>query len=114
MMPNLFLLPFQALKNSTAPSFESTASTTAVLLALESTSVREWQFPTSRAVRLAEKTGADYYVKFGTSDVVAASTNSMLALGGTVELHRIEAGQSHMSLYSSTDVTVNITLGTGS
>ena len=113
-MPNLFLYPFQALKNSTAPSFESTADNTAVLLALESSGLRQWQFPTSRVVRLAEKTGADYYVKFGTSDVVAASTNSILMLGGTVELHRVEAGQSHMSVYSSTSITVNITLGIGS
>lgn len=113
-MPNLFLLPFQALKNSTAPSFQSTADNTAVLLALESTSVREWQFPTSRVVRLATKAADDYYVKFGTSDVVAASTNSILMLGGTVELHRVEAGQSHMSVVSSTDVTINITLGVGS
>jgi hypothetical protein len=112
-MSLLYLSLFHALRNSTAPAFQSTASDTAVLLALESTSLREWQFATSRAVRLAEKTGADYYVKFGTSDVVAASTNSMLILGGTVEAHRVDTGQTHISLYSSTDVTVNICLGTG-
>lgn len=112
-MPNLFLYPFQPLKNSTAPAFESTADNNAVLLPIESTGIREWQFPTSRAVRLAEKTGADYYVKFGTSDVVAASTNSMLVLGSAVEIFRLEAGQSHMSIMSSTSITVNITLGVG-
>ena len=113
-MSNLYLYPFQPIKNSTAPSFSASGATAAALFAIETSALREWQFPTSRALRFAELTGGDYYVKFGTSDAVAASTDTMLILGGTVEVHRVEPGISHISIWSSTNVTVNVTLGHGS
>ena len=113
-MANLYLYPFQPIRNSTAPSFSASASNASALFLIESTGLREWQFPTSRALRFAEITGGDYFVKFGTSDAVAASSDTMLVLGGTVEVHRVEAGISHIAIFSSTSVVVNVTLGHGS
>ena len=112
-MPSLFELPFQPISNSTAPAFNSSALTAAALYAIESTSLREWQFPTSRSLRIAEMSGADYYIKTGSSDSVAASTNSMLMLGRSVEVIRLDQKDTHISIMSSTTVTVNVTLGYG-
>ena len=110
---SLYAQAFQAITNTTAPAFMATASDVAVLYSIESTGLREWQFPTSRVVRLAEAAGVEFWVKFGTSDSVAASSNSLMFLGGAAELHRITAGQSHFSIVSTATVTVNVTLGYG-
>jgi hypothetical protein len=99
--------------NSTAPSFNSTADATAALYALESTGAREWQFASGRAVRVASKASDDYHIAFGTSDIVAASTANMAVLGGTVETFYTNPSQSHISIVSSTFVTVNVTIGHG-
>jgi len=84
--------------------------------ALSSTALnRYWKSgPGSRAVRLGCKETGDYYVSFGTSDAVAASTDSFVMLGGTVEIFTpIHPGITHIALFSSTSVTVNVTLGYG-
>lgn len=115
-MPQLFDYPFQPIRNSTAPSFNSTGGDNASTLnAFESSGLREWdKGPDGRAVRFAESSGVDYFVNFGTSDIVAASSDSMFVLGGTVELFRIQPGQTHMALISfSTVAEVNITIGYG-
>ena len=112
-MSQRHLLPFNQIV-STAPSFEATLDNTSSALALESTSLREWRGPTGRAVRLATRTADDYSVNFGDSDIVAASSDSILVLGGTVELfHPVKPSYTHIAIVSSTDVTVNVTLGYG-
>lgn len=98
--------------NSTAPSFESTSGSSG-LYALESTTVREWVGTSGRALRIASKAADDLYVNFGSSDIVAASTNSILILGGTVETFRVDPGNSHLMVFSTTDVEANFTLGYG-
>lgn len=98
---------------STAPSFESTAGSSG-LYAFASTAIgRVWSGASGRAIRLASKAADDYYVNYGSSDIVAASSNSILILGGTVESHRIDPRHTHLMVFSSTTVTVNITLGYG-
>lgn len=107
-------LPFYPVP-STAPSFLATLSTVSSAQAMESTSVRDWQGPTGRSVRLSETSGVDYNVQIGTSDVVVTSTASMLILGGVVEVFRVNPGQTHIALMTqSTQISnVNITLGYG-
>ena len=100
--------------NSTEPGFNSTANDTASLLTLESTAVnRYWRGPSGRAVRVASKASDDFFITFGSSNAVATSSGGELVLGGTVEAFWVSPSQSHMSLVSSTDVTVNVTLGYG-
>lgn len=115
-MTNRFQLPFRPVE-STAPSFEvALTSANSTANALESTAIfRYWRHgPGSRAIRLATKTADDYYVSFGSTLAVAASTDSMLLLGGTVEIFDpIRPGITHIALQSSTDVTVNVTIGHG-
>ena len=109
---NRFQKAFEAI-NSTAPAFNVSVTNTSTANALESTGSREWDGPGSRTIRLASGTAADYYVQFGNSSVVA-STLSMLFLGGTVEIPSpIKPGNTHIAMYSSTDITVNVTLGYG-
>ena len=104
---------FQSVK-STEPSFDVTFDSTAVLTKLESTGTgRVWQGPSGRSVRLSCSTAADYHVAFGSSLAVAVSTGSPLYLGGTVEGYRPRAGDTYISMVSSTTVTVNVTLGYG-
>ena len=103
---------------STAPAFEAQSSfTNAQLHALQSTAIgRQWAGPSGRAIRLAESSGLDYFAVTGTSDVVAASTDSILFLGGTVETIYPNPKDTHISLLSlstSTAPAVNITLGYG-
>jgi len=105
--------PFHPLVNATDPSFNTSALVAAALYALESTGTRIWQGPGSRSVRLCVPGSTAYYAKFGTSDVVAASTDSMLVVGPGPEIFEVSPSQSHVSLFSSTNVTVNITLGVG-
>lgn len=114
MPSNLFNYPFQPILNSTAPAFSSSFDDTALLVVLESTAIpRQWQHVGGRSIRFAESSGVDYYAKLGTSDVVAASSDSAKILGGTVEVWRVQPNQTHISLYSSTLAIVNITLGVG-
>lgn len=113
-MASMYLYPFQPIQGTTAPAFSSSAlETGAALYALESTGVREWRYPTSRAIRLTEFSGGDYFVVTGTSDVVAAVGTGMGVLGGVSEVFRVEAGITHISIVSSTTVVVNVCLGTG-
>lgn len=108
--------PFYPLDNSTAPSFNSTANeAVAALYALAST-VRVWQGPSNRAVRLTTNgTTEDFYFKFGTSDAVAASTDSTFVPGGVPVVVYVNPSQTHLSLVSagSTIGSVNVTLGYG-
>ena len=99
--------------NSTAPAFNVSVTNTSTANALESSGAREWDGPGSRTIRLVSGQATDYYVQFGTSSVVA-STLSMLFLGGTVEIPSpIRPGFTHIAMYSSTDMTVNVTIGYG-
>ena len=100
--------------NSTAPSFNSTSlDSTAALYALESTGAREWEFASGRAVRVVGKQSDDYHIAFGTSDVVATTTVHQAILGGTVESFFVIPSFTHISIVSSTDVVVNVTVGYG-
>ncbi len=108
---------FQPIRGSTAPSFNSTTNTASSANALQSTGLREWDMgPSGRSVRFAESSGVDYFVNFGDSGIVAASSDSMKVLGGAVEIFRIQPGQTHVAIRSvdgSTAAGVNITLGYG-
>jgi hypothetical protein len=110
---------FHRVVGTTAPSFtmgatDVFASTASVL---ESTALgRQWQGPSGRVVRLAEDKGIDFHVNFGTSTIIAASTDSMLVLGGTVEDFKVEPSDTYIAIKSvstSTGAVVNITLGYG-
>lgn len=114
-MPNRFQFPFHHIA-STSPSFEvSLTGADSTANALQSTGLREWSGPSSRAVRFATRTADDYLAVFGTSDInVGGSTDGMLILGGTVEVIQPTSPRfTHIALQSSTDVTINITLGYG-
>lgn len=116
-MTNLAFYPFQAVKGSSGPSFESTLGSSAAIYALESTGLREWQLPSARVIRVASKDSADFYIKVGSSleaAAVNATGTSQLILGGTVEVIRVEPGQTYIGIASSTSVTMNVTLGIGS
>ncbi len=109
------LQPFQTI-DSSETSFEVTIDSTSVATLLESTAVnRYWKSgPGSRSIRLATKTADDYYFQVGSSLVVAASSDSTLLLGGTVEIfNQIKPSNTYIALQSSTDVTINVTLGYG-
>lgn len=105
---------FTPVGNSSECSFSLSVSAGATKVAFESTGKREWSGPSGRAVRLSNTDGLDAYVKFGTSDAVAASTDSMLVLGNTVEVFPIHNPRfTHLCVYSSTSPTINATLGYG-
>ena len=97
---------------STGPGFNSTLDSSGIFK-LESSGIRSWQFPTSRAVRVASMGSDDFSLIFGTSLVVYSTAVGTLVLGGTVELFRVTPSQSYVALQSSTDVAVNFTLGYG-
>jgi len=112
-MPSKFSFAFHTIE-STAPSFEVTINDTSSAVALESSGLREWGTPANRVVRFATRTADDYLVKFGDSNAVAVSSDSMLMLGGTVEVHQLtRPSVTHIALVSSTDVTISCTLGYG-
>ncbi len=93
-------------------SFNTTAGSSGLYAVGAST---DWTGPANRAIRFSSmESSADYYVAFGTSNVVAASSNSMLVLGGTVESFYLTPTQTHAMVFSSTTVIVNITGGYGS
>ena len=116
-MPLRYDLAFAPAINSTEPSFTVTLSTLSSAHAFETgTTLRSWEGPTGRSIRLSETSGVDYKVQFGTSDVVATSSGSMLVLGGAAELFTIQAGQTHVAFIkdSTTDISdVNVTIGYG-
>lgn len=99
--------------NSTEPSFNSTLGSSG-LYALESSDTgRIWQGPSGRAVRFASKAADDFFVAFGSSDIVATSSGGILVLGGTVETFYSRSKFTHAMVFSTTDVAVNITPGYG-
>lgn len=107
--------PFYPLDNSTAPCFNSSAlGSTATLYALANSSERIFQGPSNRAIRVASQgSSAAYYVKLGSSLVVAASSDSLLVLGGVPQVLYVEPSQTYVSFVSSTTVTVNVAVGYG-
>jgi hypothetical protein len=108
------LKPFQALTNTTAPAFSSSAlGSTSHFYSLESTGLREFQWPSNRMVRVVGNPDVPYTIKFGTSDVIAASSNSALAWGKNPEVFTVDTAVTHVSVVSSTTITVNFTLGQG-
>lgn len=109
---------FRIIHKSTAPSFTmgSTSVFDSTSTSFESTDIREWQGASNRTFRVSEKAGIDYYLNYGSSDVTAASSDSLHMLGGTVETFYVEAWRTHVAVKSastSTGVQVNITLGYG-
>ena len=113
-MASRFQFPFHPIE-STAPAFEQFVDSTAVVVALESTGLREWGSPLGRVVRFATRTADDYLVSFGGSGADANSSDSMLMLGGTVEVINLQRPTvTHIALKSSTDTTISVTLGFGS
>lgn len=106
--------PFRTIRGTSDISFNSSENSSAQLLALQSSALgRVFPGPSSRTVRLSNASSLDYHVKFGSTLVVAESTNSMFLLGGTVETFHVEPGQSHISIVATADAIVNITLGHG-
>ena len=114
-----FVYPFHRVFGTTAPSFEAGATDVFASTAsvLESTALgRRFQGP-NRIVRLSEDKGIDYHINFGSSTVVAASTDSILVLGGTVEAFKLQPSDDYIAVKSvstSTGAVVNVTLGYGS
>lgn len=105
--------PFYPIENSTAPSFNSTAGSAATAYVLEST-LRVWQGPSNRAVRTTNiDSSAAYYIKLGSSTVVAASSDSFLCVGAVPSILFVAPSQTYISITSSTTVTVNVTVGYG-
>jgi hypothetical protein len=105
---------FQALTNTTAPAFSSSAmGATSHIYALESTGLREFQWPSNRAVRVHGTPDVPFSIKFGPSTVTAASSDSMLAWGRTREVFTVQPNQTHVAIVSSTTIIVNFTLGQG-
>lgn len=128
---NLALRPFKHIdssQESCAPSMVMTVNASSSNISLESCSTvgRVWAHPPGRTVRIASIAGDDFHVAFGTSTLTIGasssgngtggngSSNGMLVLGGTVEVfHLPRPNFSYMAARSSTDVTLNITLGYG-
>src|SRR3990167_3153243 len=103
-MPSLFEYPFQPIRNSTnssAPAFDVTLSTASSANAIESSGVREWAGPASRALRFSETSGVDYRLAFGSSTVTAGTTGNMLVLGAAAELFRIQPGQTYFAILTT-------------
>lgn len=114
-MSNMFFRDFRQI-NSTAPGFNVNLSTAAVLSAIQSTGTREYEFPTSRTVRVSESSGIDFRMLFGgSSDVVATEAGSPLYLGGAVEYPTVDAEFTHVSIFTTSTQTgfVSLTLGHG-
>lgn len=119
-MSHFYHMPFQPelhSTNSSESSFQSNGNIASSANALQSSGVREWiHGPSGRALRFAESSGTDYYIELGSSTVTAASSKSMLMLGGTVEIVRVQPNQTYVAIQSaSTTVAaaVTVTLGRG-
>jgi hypothetical protein len=115
-----YIKPFQPelySTNSSQHSFLSAGAITSSNQAIESSAVREWiHGPSGRALRFSESSGVDYTIELGTSTAVASTATSMMLLGGTVEIVRIDPGQTHIAIKSMSSATapnLNITLGRG-
>jgi len=106
--------PFEAVM-STAPSFQVSITSASTTNALESTSVREWDGAGGRSIRVSSLTGSgDFHFVLGDSAVTCSSNTTIQMLGGTVEVwSQIKPSHTHIAMYSSTDVTANVTLGYG-
>lgn len=115
-MTQRFNYPFTAVV-STAPSFQISGTLISTAQALESTAVnRVWSGPGSRSVRFVESSGIDYYIKFGSSTVVAASSDSMEILGGTETALTPPPDATYVAIRSistSSAAVVNVTIGYG-
>lgn len=100
---------------STAPSFSATFDNTSTNFALESTALgRVWQGPGGRSIRVANSGADDFHMNMGSSTIVAASSDSILMLSGSVEVfHPLTPSVTYIAFVSSTDVTANVTIGYG-
>ena len=112
--------PFQPVNsgaNSSSPTLTSTAGHS-TSYALESTGVREWPYPTNRAV-LVTSFGSDaYWINFGTSAVIASTGVGIPILGGsaqtfTMPMQLASSSPLWVGVASSTDVVAMFTLGHG-
>lgn len=109
---------FVPLPNTTGPGFLTSAieASTGGAYALEGTATgRVWQGPT-RAVRLTEQNGVDYFVQFATASTLAlpSSVDAMLVLGGVSEVFKVMPNWTHIGIKSAgTTAVVNVTLGYG-
>ncbi len=114
-MTILHQLAFSPISNTTAPGFSEFVDSTSVSFALESTSLREFEGRglISRTVRISNLSLDDYFVNFGDSNIVAASSDSILCPGGAVHIFSLISNDSHIAMVSSTDVNVNVVLGVG-
>lgn len=114
-MSQLYSQPFRPI-DSTAPSVTLTASAgVSTGIAIQATG-REWAVAGGRSLRFSEKGGFDYHIQMASASslAVANSTATMGLLGGTVEIiSPVKPSWTHISVYSSTDVSVNMTLGYG-
>ena len=119
-MSGLYDLSFQPVTGTSEHSFTISVTSTPSLTAIAVTTTRNWQYPTSRTIRFAESDGKDTVVHFSmvtsaSVTALAATTDSMLLLGGTAEVVRLQAGQDYISVMcaTSTALSLNVTLGTG-
>lgn len=98
---------------STEPSFSSTALSDSVSYKLESAS-RLWAGPSDRTLRVVNQdSSASFYVQLGSSTVVAASSYSELVPYRYPTILDVGPSQTYVAFFSSTSVTVNVTMGTG-
>lgn len=112
-MSQLDVKAFQPLINSSHTAFTSSAiGAASVAYALEATGTRQWGRPTSRTVRVHGVGTANYFVNFGSSDVTVGSTNGILC-DGAAGFFSVTPSITHVALYSSTSVVVNVALGAG-
>lgn len=113
-MPKRGLEGFQPII-STAPSFQSTSvANVSTAIALEATSVREWQSPGGRSIRIFSQDAPHYHVALGDSNIVAAASHSIMINGGDQVILKVpKPSYTHFAAISSTDLTVNVTLGYG-
>lgn len=103
--------PFQPI-NSTDPGFSSTLGSSGVY-AIETTGTRIFPTPASRAIRLASVANTPFTFKLGSSAITVASSDGVGTLVNSPEVFGIRPGQTHIAIKSSTDVAVNVVLGTG-
>ena len=102
---------FQPIRSSHT-SFDMILSTASSAVALES-SGRIWSGPTGRAVRLAESSGVEYRVAFGSSTVVVDAATHPMLLGGTVELFSVSAGNTYVAIMTTSTAVSNVSISLG-
>jgi len=113
-MASRYGFDFTPIVGTTAPSFNSTLGSSGVY-ALEATSTGRIWAGGNRAVRLAGLTSTPFYFSVGTASTTttAAVGDSELVHGGRGEIVPVAGNISHIAFRSSTDVTINVTLGYG-